>query len=299
MRNTIAHNKPICKKLQNDINSKVIQLNKSLTNATNKVNGKLQTLEQEYVRELAEEYEEDRAMEEAELQYYSEDDILEKIIEDDRIIDLYNTIEGFIFDYDSKIDNLYVLLEEIKNLGYEEDIDGTFKENCLSIFSAFDKIGYYDEYVELIKTSDFDKVKIRKIVIKRIKDNIEKIINFESKNEVLDMDVFAVNSTLYEHKSAFKDKVELTIKGDTNINRGESSIIELKLIINNDIFYGNINIQLGDYEYNDEQCNYMPIMDDEFNVDIDDIKSEIEKYSKETLNKIKILSEGMDYIIYG
>lgn len=297
MRNMIAHNKPICMKLKQDIKEKVNELEKVLDDFKNRIDIKLTSFEKQKGKLIEIDINDDFCCEEAGIEKLPDrDDVIDEIFQHDDIQELYSDVDEFISDYRNVIDELEGWIEEISDNIFDTYNIDEFGEIALNLYDMLNKLGVVVDQSKIKIISKVMSEKIRDIIIEDL-IYLFSMIEIDVKNIVYS-NSFDDNITVFEYKNIFQEKVEVKTSGDVFTEKGSGNIISIILLFEGEEEeYGRITKEYGDYEMNDEQGYAMPIVDDSLEVDIKGLSCKLNNHFEETLDLIKNLNNYLSALV--
>ena len=270
MRNMVAHNKPICRKLYSDFVKQekiLMERFKQLTTyiqenfdaackeardlSTSKLYVDYMTYEQMY-------------REEAGLEQLPEDEaeVWNDINEDNDIYDFMNMIDEYSNDFTKCVEELEYYTDEIEYSNMDTTIKEYIAEHLFKIDSVqLTEIVYEQKMSELIG-----------VLTNKIDD-----IRYES---------VMANGIIAELEGLWQGKIKVQVDGDICIEAGNTDNISVYLLLNEDVIAsGNIERCYGDYSLIDGGVAY-PEVEDCLGVDIEEVKNTMQDYFEETLGTL-------------
>lgn len=298
MRNMIAHNKPICKMLRDDIENMITKLEQILDIFNSRLDIKLTSLEKQEAKWIEAEINDDFCCEEAGIEKLPDrDDVLDEIFECDEIQELYSSVDEFVSEYQGVLDELEGCISELYSNTFEDYSIEEFGDIVLVLYEMLNKFGIAQDQakIEIIKKSISED--IRELVTKDLVDLFANI-KFDT-DCIIQSSGFDDNITIFRYTNLFSECLEVKTVGDIFTEKGFSNEILIKLIINEkEVARGMITKCYGDYEMNYEQGYAMPIASDELGVDLKGVSDHLNNHFAETLNEVQKINDYLSSLVF-
>ncbi|MBY6917458.1 hypothetical protein FDB42_09035 [Clostridium botulinum] len=301
MRNMVMHNKPICKKLFDDIDSMCnfmqVKFNKCLDN--------IETCfytEEELIYDALcdEEYEKqqyqfdyiERLREECGIEFQLDEDyVMNELVENKKEIDELMTTLNNINDLTSKVEDIYGNCESIRD--YLKSLEK--KTLVEHITNVLEKLELEIDNVDMDNESEELIDEFIMLITNHI--NLENLYDYLVDNEI--DDEFCICKKIAEFGDCEGDIYELWVQGDLNPEDYGFDYIDCILNKNNNLLKSaSIEIFYGSYENQGE--GYINCEDvNAVNSDLIDIYDDIEEKTKDMVTKIEKVMKllGVDKII--
>lgn len=303
MRNMIAHNKPICLKLRQDILDMSIKLEKSLWNKLDFVNSKFKSIEENHIKKLLRDYQEEFYMEEAGLDKTPErEDVLQEIVEDENYSTLNNIVEEYINDYKMENENLIGLLEIIKD---EKMLNkyafNEFQERVLLLYEIFDNSGLIQDYTKVNLIRDIEmNMKVRNILMDEAYLLIDKMLKIENSKDMFIVECFELGE-LARIKDYRNNTLSIKITGYILPMSGTSDSLDIDIYINdikNDDAHGGIERSYGEYSIHEDEGYAMPEWTDEFSVELTETIDFVQNFCNTSIERINNYYNELDELFF-
>lgn len=310
MRNMIAHNKPICNDLKNDIEDKIENLLKIIEAFEKKVDDKLKSFERKEVERIKEE------VERREHQMYYEQEceeagvnplkdvntILLDIKEDDNWSYFMCSLEECLETYKTKVEELSCILTDLqKDTLLNSSSTEEFSRDINSIYNALECLGidvgeYRFNILDILE--DNSTIELQNIIV----NDLEGLLNECS--DIGEKITYKINELSEEYEYLLLDfndisnnNIKLKIIGYIWPEHGATDNLKLILTFNEEqIASGEIIIEYGDYEKNFEQGCFMPIEYDDMVINLDEIEKELINYLQDLIRDLDNYYEIIDKI---
>lgn len=298
MRNMIAHNKPICMKLKQDIETMVKRLEGVLDSFKNRIDNRLTSLEKQEAKWIERDINDDFCCEEAGIEKLPDrEGVIQEILEQDDIQELYSYIDEFISDYKGVLDEFECCIEEISEGIFEEYRIEEFSEIAIKLYDMLNKLGIVQDQskIEIIKKAMSEEIRG---IIETDLVNLFSMIDIDTEN-IVQSDGFDDNIIVFRYENIFKKQVEVKTSGDIFTERGSSNDIIVELMIDGkEQERGIITKWYGEYEMNYEQGYAMPIVEDSLDINIKDILDSLNNHFEETLDEINEFIEFLSSLVF-
>lgn len=307
MRNMIAHNKPICEELYNDILKASNEIGKRLKNAKDKIDSMFIPNEVHMVDALYELQREEHEAEDDEIEYQREMSGLDSVWDEGAvveklgytkaierlmsIIEEYNTVKKLMEDYDE----IYSRIDE-KVAGLDIDETNVLKQQ---VEKKFD--------IEIEVDADIDKEDIlldtKAGIMHALSEQILDLENLYSEvDESKILDYFTMDETLANFKDLEGNEYSVYMEGTLNPDHNHDEDIKVHFKKNKDVIRkGYININYGgfdSYDYSENQAENP--MEADITPRLDDFNEKVELVIEGIIisieSKIKALAGVETYI---
>ncbi len=269
MRNMVAHNKPICKKLHNDFIKTENNLNERFDKLKTYIKEHFDITNKEVIdllsnkRHIEMQECDDIYREEAGLSSMpnDENEVFDEINDNDSIRYLLNYIVEYVSSFKSKTEELIGYLESIEYNSLEQELRNCIINKILGI-----------EISEINLDEDWFNDRINCLI-----DDL----NHKFKNSCCS-DYFSFD-TVAELYGCWNNSLKICVDGDICIEEGHTDELNIKLINEEFIEEGKILRTYGEYSISDYGAA-MPEVEDDLTVDILDLQRELEQKFRNTIN---------------
>lgn len=298
MRNMIAHNKPICKMLQDDIQNMIKKLDEILDQFNSKINTKLTSLEKQEAKRINDEINDDFCCEESGIDKLGDrDDVLDEIREHNQIQELYSSVEEFILNYCNLLNELEECINELSSNKFDKYNILDFSDTVMFLYGILNKFGVTQDQakIEIIKKSISEN--IRELVTE---DIVSLFGNIKFDTDCISQSTdFDENITIFSYTNIFSEYVEVETVGDICIQRGYDNEFLIKMFLNDKKQAESTIIKsYGEYEMNEEQGYAMPTQLDDLDVDLKEVLDNLNTHFEETLSELKNINEYLASVIF-
>ncbi|SFL70054.1 hypothetical protein [Pelosinus propionicus] len=280
MRNMIAHNKPICLELYNDIVAIINRLSGTFIRVERIYKGNLRSSEEKDVEYLYDKYSDDFYMVEAGIDSIPEDEreVLQEITDTEEYGELTSLFEEFESNIYWKIEDLRSVLYDIQSIRLKK----IKVINLKSMLEVLCKIIYnYNEAKRNITLRYIDvtnHIKGLEVIFDEMIDNFDAALKHLDSvyNEIFYSEEFHLG-TIAKMKNISGDVLEIVANGCICIDKGNTDTLLIDLVENGEtILTGEIIKFYSDYEINDEGIS-IPINEDGLCINIEEIVEYIKK----------------------
>lgn len=253
LRNIIAHNKLVCTELYNDISEKVQSLNDKINNGRTLIDSKTTSLERSRKRQMINDINTDFLINDAQLNEYTVEELIEELKYSDAINNFYSNIEEYEYDTKSIIEDLLSNIELISEIDFNEYDE---KRQLISFIIKMLQYLYYEDtnlYESILVKANEDLLNdLYESLLIKLLDRDELVIKqdaFSSTDiDSFDYDVEIIISDIFRDVN-----ISIRIYGYILPLFGDADELRIELKCNNNIeVVGNINIQYGDYEVDED-----------------------------------------------
>lgn len=291
MRNMIAHNKPICLELFTDIIFTINTLNAIFCKAEKQLAQRVKSIEEKEANHLYQNYVDDFYLEEAGLDGIpTRNEIFQRINENEEFANLLSLFEDYHDKLEYKIEELNSVIDNAINKLITNKMHLREMKSLLVILSEIvylnseEKSDRAKKYIQIINTK-----KGLQLIADEIIDDAEHIVEYL--NTILE-EIWYTSQISIDKIADFKtinNHIEIKVDGFLSLERGSSDNLSINIIedgIVNRYVAGEVAISIGDYEFNDGGVA-MPINEDGFYVDLDNIIDFAKKHINATLSLIE------------
>lgn len=291
MRNMIAHNKPICRRLEQDINNMVANLNLIIKRFKDRVDIRLTSIEKQEVKWLAHDLQDGLYCEDAGIQQLQEsEDVIEEIFEREEIQELFSRIEEYVGEYQNAVEELEYSIENFKYESFYEQYSlEKLKGLALRLYSILSEFGFEEDKLKekLIGLSSNQDVK--DLIIEDL-TSLFCSLQFEL-NSIVRSDYFDSDITIFGYRNIFKESMKLETDGYISPESGSTDNIDLKLYLNDEVIEcGLITKSYGEYEIH-EDGYALPIFEDDLGINILEIQNQLNDHFELTIRRIQSIIE--------